>query len=231
MMVEDEAEAAEAISRLKSLQESFQKEPSIDNYVALRRYAPRVDEEIYRFAAVEPLTFLSHELERLGLNSWLVCGALDGNDRDADELCLQILERIISRNQLEAQGHTHLQGRGNVISDGLISHLIVALVEALQRHSLEPMPSLVLLIREQLGGANTDIYKSFSKWESMNRAIILGMQLRRRGVRPSVRPVAAIMGVQPSTVSRWFPKGDFLQKVADTEAWFVDLGSKPCSSL
>jgi len=45
--------------------------------------------------------------------------------------------------------------------------------------------------------------------------------MRRRGVQPTVRKIAEIMGVQPSTVSRWFPNGDFLEQVENFEKSFV----------
>ena len=94
---------------------------------------------------------------------------------------------------------THLQSRGKGISDALIDHLIVVMLEALQHHDVAPRPSLVLLMRERLGGANTDIFKSHKKRESQDQAIFHGFQLRRRGVQPTIRRVADILGVQPST--------------------------------
>jgi hypothetical protein len=207
---------------LNRLQERFDENPSIENYVALRRLGGW-DTEIYRFAGVDPLRTLGDELQRAGLARALVCGALGGDYRDIDELCLQLMERLIDRKRLEANGETHLQGRGNGISDALIGHLIVAMMEVLQQDSMEPRPSLVLLVREQLGGANTEIYKSHNKWVGRNRALFLGMQMRRRGEQPTIRKIAELMSVQPSTVSRWFPKGDFPERVENFEKSFVRL--------
>jgi hypothetical protein len=141
-----------------------------------------------------------------------------------DELCLQLMERLIERKRLEAKGETHLQGRGEGISDALIGHLIVAMMEVLQQDSMEPRPSLVLLVRERLGGANTEIYKSHKKWIGRNRALFLGTQMKRRGEQPTIRRIAKVMRIQPSTVSRWFPKGDFLERVEDFGKSFVRLG-------
>ena len=198
---------AQYFSCLMQLEERFDEDPSIENYVALRRFAPRFDTEIHRFAGVDPLQALGQGLEQAGLDRQLVCGALGGNDRDIDELCLQLMERLIERKRLEADGATHLQGRGNGISDALVGHLIVAMMEVLQQDGLEPRPSFVLLVREQLGGANTEIYKSHTKWSSRNRAVFLGMQIKRRGEQPTIRKIAEIMGVQPShgepLVSKW----------------------------
>jgi Fic family protein len=84
-----------------------------------------------------------------------------------------------------------------------------------------PKPSLVLLVREQLGGANTEIYKSATKSDGKRRAVFLGMQLRRRGEQPTIRKIAAIMDVQPSTISRWFSDGDYLEQVEKFEKLFV----------
>jgi hypothetical protein len=135
------------------------------------------------------------------------------------------MERLIERKRLEARGATHLRGRGNGISDALVGHLIVAMMEVLQQDRLEPRPSFVLLVREQLGGANTEIYKSHTMWSSRNRAVFLGMQIKRRGEQPTIRKIAATLGVQPSTVSRWFPGGDFLAQVERFEKLFVRFRS------
>jgi hypothetical protein len=82
-----------------------------------------------------------------------------------------------------------------------------------------------VLVRERLGGANSDIYKSHTKWEGQNRAIFLGMQLKRKGEQATIHQIAATMRVQPSTVSRWFPGGDFLAQVERFEKLFVRFRS------
>jgi hypothetical protein len=223
MMAEDEH--ANKFSQLMQLQTQFDEDQSIESYVALRRFAPGCDTEIHQFAGVDPLQALGQELEQAGLDRALVCGALGGDDRDIDELCLQLMEGLIGRKRLEARGETHLQGRGIGISDALVGHLIVSMMEVLQQDCLEPRPSFVLLVREQLGGASTAIYKSHTKFLGRNRAVFLGMQIKRRGEQPTIRQIAATMGVQPSTVSRWFPGGDFLEQVERFEKSFVRFRS------
>lgn len=225
MIAIDDDEFAEKSRRLALLQEDFHADPSIENYVALRRFAWGYDTEIQRFVEVDPLQALGHDLERAGLDRALVCGALGGDDRDIDELCLQLMERLIERKCMEARGATHLQGRGDGISDALVSHLIVSMMEALQQDSLQPKPSFVILVREQLGGANTEIYKTHTKRLGRNRAVFLGMQIKRRCEQPTIRQIAAMMGVQPSTVSRWFPDGSFLEQVENFEKSFMTFRS------
>jgi hypothetical protein len=64
-----------------------------------------------------------------------------------------------------------------------------------------------------LGGAKNEIFKNHEKSASRNQALFLAMQVKRRGQMPTIRKIAETMSVQPSTVSRWFPNGDFLEQV------------------
>jgi hypothetical protein len=62
----------------------FDEEPSIENYVALRRSFPRGDTEIYQLAEVDPrqAEAFQLDLEQARLTHMLVRGALSGDDRD-----------------------------------------------------------------------------------------------------------------------------------------------------
>jgi len=193
----------------------FDEKPSIENYVALRRSFPMGDTEIHQLAEVDPGQAEAFELdlERARLSRTLIRGALGGDDRDIDELCLQLMERLIERHAREGRGETQLQSRGKGISDALVAHLIGAMLEVLQQDDLSPMPSLVVLVREQLGGPNNEVFKSHTTWKGRKQALFLGMRMRQQGVQPTIRKVATTLKVQPSTVSRWFPDGDFLKQV------------------
>jgi hypothetical protein len=204
----------------------FDKDPSIENYVALRRSFPGGDTTIHQLAEVDPRQAEAFELdlERAQLAHALVRGALSGDDRDIDELCLQLMERLIERRELEGRGETQLQSRGKGISDALVGHLIGAMLEVLQQDDLSPRPSLVVLVREQLGGPNNEVFKSHTMWKGRKQALFLGMQMRRQGVQPTIRKVATALKVQPSTVSRWFQDGDFLEQVEKFARLFKDFG-------
>lgn len=199
----------------KRLQDRFSEDDSIENYVTLRRAYPRADTEIYRFAEVDPINSETFglDLDRAGISRTLVIGALGGDSHEIDELNIQLMEKLIERRKMEKEGQTHLQSRANVVSDGLLGHLIVAILEVLQQDGLEPMPSFVVLVREHLGGAKNEIFKNHEKSGSRNQALFLAMQMKRRGQTPTIRRIAETMKVQPSTVSWWFPNGDFLEQV------------------
>jgi hypothetical protein len=100
MTADDETGNAQKISQFFQLQERFDEDPSIENYVALRRFAPRCDTEIYRFAGVDPLRSLESDLKKFGLDPMLVCGVLDGDDRETPVV------GAIDRARLVAEGMT-----------------------------------------------------------------------------------------------------------------------------
>jgi hypothetical protein len=219
------SESVSEFAEFWRLLERFEEEPSLENYVGFRRsFGP--DAQIHRFADVDPLRVetLKTELERARISPSLVIGALGGYERDIDELCLQLMERLIERRRLEAKGETQLQSRGKAISDALVGHLTVTILEVLQQDDLSPMPFFVVLVREQLGGPNNEVFKNHTKWEGRSKALFLGMRMMRRGLLPTIRKIADAMKVQPSTVSRWFPDGDFLKQVEEFGRSFRELG-------
>jgi hypothetical protein len=81
--------------------------------------SPRGDTTIHQLAEVDPRQAEAFELdlERARLTHTLVRGALSGDDREIDELCLQLMERLIERRALQGKGETQLQSRGKSISD------------------------------------------------------------------------------------------------------------------
>jgi hypothetical protein len=210
-------DARQQWTEFQRLDDRFNEDPSIENYVTLRRSFPGGDTTIYQLAEVDPREAKAFELdlERARLTHTLVRGALSGDERDIDELCLQLMERLIERRVLQGKGETHLQSRGKSVSDALIGHLIVAMLEVLQQDDLSPRSSLVVLVREQLVGTTNEVFKSHTKWKGRNQALFLGMRMKRQGVEPTIRKVATALNVQPSTVSRWFPEGDFVQQIEE----------------
>jgi hypothetical protein len=152
---------------------------------------------------------IEEELRQFKLDRWLVSGALDGNDRDVDELALRLMERLIERDTIEKSGEVHLQSRRIAISDGLVNFLIVAMLEPMEEFI---PPSLVVLIRERLCGTNPDLYKEYLQMQRKRDSLALAAFAFPVG-KVSIRKIAKLMKVQPSTVSRWFPNGDFQREL------------------
>jgi hypothetical protein len=68
--------------------------------------------------------------------------------------------------------------------------------------------ALVMLLRERLVGPNPAYHKAYEKREDRKAAIYIGAQLLVLSENCSIRRIAEIMGVEPSTVSRWFPNDE-----------------------
>ncbi len=207
------AENIVSFEDFQRLADEFAENPSLEEYVELRRRIPRADVEMARFAGLEPLLSMREELERHQISPYIVCDVLDGDDRQIDELSLQIMEALIERAKLEKSGKTHLQSRREAIPDGLVDYLIMTMLEAIERYDLSVPTSLLVLIRERLGRANPVRHQQYEKKTRRQDAIFLGVQLAEKGEEPSIRNVAQVLGVQPSTVSRWFPEGVFREEV------------------
>lgn len=205
----------------------FLDDPSIENYVVMRRRYPSMGVENARFLGIKPLFAVEGELQQFGIEPWMVCGALDGEDRQVDELSLQLIEALVKRRALTKDGKTHLQRRRQVVPDSLIDYLVVAMLEAIQQHDCHIPASLIILIRERLGGPNPALYRDYLIKQKRKDAAFLGFHLLHKGEDPSIRRVAQIMGVQPSTVSRWFPDGDFRTEVKRWQRMLKKFGSEP----
>src|SRR5215472_8526358 len=100
---------SEEIFRYKSLLEADEKELTIASYVRLKRQN-RGGFYISKFADFDPFS-LEEELRRFGISPQLVFDALDreerDNERDIEELALQLLECLVKRNRIENEGGTH----------------------------------------------------------------------------------------------------------------------------
>jgi hypothetical protein len=184
-------------------------DPSIEKYVALRRRFPRGDTAPNLSEGFNAVA-MKDELTRYGIDPYVVYGAVGGNDRDIDELSLQILEALIRRRKQERAGKTHLQSRKIAISDGLIAYLIMTMLES---EDLYIPTSLVVLIGAQLCGSRPERYQHYTKLKKRDDAALLGFLLEQRGEKPTVRRIAKSMDVEPSTVSRWFPGGDIRKEI------------------
>ena len=218
---------ARSFKDFEKLTDQFFEEPSIENYIVMRRRYPSMGIEAARFAGLDPLLAIKDELQRFGIDPLVIGAALDGDDREIDELCLQLMEALIKRRALEKAGNTHLQRRRQVAPDSLIDYLVITMLEVIERDGCPLPASLIILIRERLGGPYPALYRDYLIKQKRKDAAFLGFHLLHKGEEPSIRRVAQIMGVQPSTVSRWFPDGDFWAEVERWQRMLTKFGSKP----
>jgi hypothetical protein len=191
----------------KSLLDAYDNEPTMINYVRLKR-AYGVSAVVQKFMDFDPHT-ITKELRHFGIEPSLVSGALDGNEFDIEELSVRLMERLIERESFEKEGRTQVQSRGMAISDSLVDFLIAAMLQAALE---EEHPALCHLITERLCGQKPDTYNEHLRQINQREAVALAAVKLLPG-ETSIRKVAKLMKVEPSTVSRWFPAGDFKEQV------------------
>jgi hypothetical protein len=210
-MPDQEPESDRSYSRFKALMDAYEREPTLENYVRFRRTFGVSGTDVARFTEFDSFA-IEAELRSFRIDPWLVNGALDGDERQMDELTLRLMEALIEREKIERNGGSHLQSRRIAISDSLVDFVIVAMMEAAESHD-SPIPSsLIALVRERLCGTAPDRYKEFLRMQRRRDAIALAAIKFPTG-SVSIRRLAALIEVEPSTISRWFRDGDFKRHV------------------
>lgn len=178
-------------------------------YTRVRREQPHANFQPEFVGCIEWLFAYRHKLEAFGIDPEEVAGALDAEDGAVSSLCLRLMDLIVEREDRSREGESHLASRGEAISDSMVNHLIVVMIDAYRRAETTCLPlDLLVLVRHQFGaGASSEKAHAAKK---MNRSLALQLAtgLLRDGEVPTVRRVASIMGINQSTVSRWFPNGD-----------------------
>ncbi len=194
---------------------AYKREPSIENYVKMRRENPEAEIEIAILGGIEPLTYMESELRRYGIDPLLAASVMDADIKAIDELSLQLLERMIEANKLSQAGETQLTRRGRAIPGKLIDWLINCSLDALSwNDDLYLSRDLIVLIRERLGGSNPEYLQASRAHEKKRNAASIAGQLKVQGVNPTYKMLGEILDVAPSTVKRWFEPGEFERETA-----------------
>jgi hypothetical protein len=216
----DESEKSASITR------EFKANPTIENYVRLRRENPDIQIEPAIYGGIDHAYRLEDDLKRFGIDIGLYVHTLDANEAAISELSLQLLENMILAQSLERQGETHLASRGRIIPDHLINWLTCSMLDALSwTGSLYIPRDLIVLARSRLIPGQSDIEKTVDTRERKSHAAIVAGQMLVKKMKPSFRGVAKLLRVQPSTVKRWFAsEQEFMDLARDWEKFYAPGG-------
>jgi hypothetical protein len=201
----DEGSMTDESEKSASVTREFKANPTIENYVRLRRQNPDIQIEPAIYGGLDHAYRLEDDLKRFGIDIRLYVYTLDADEAAISELSLQLLENMILAQSLERQGETHLASRGRIIPDHLIDWLTCSMLDALSwTGSLYIPRDLIVLARSRLIPGQSDIEKAVDTWGRKNQSAMIAGQMLVRKMKPSFRSVAKILRVQPSTVKRWF---------------------------
>jgi hypothetical protein len=204
---------------------AYKENPSIEQYVKLRRENPDAEIEIGVMGGIDPLFAMEPELKKHGFDPHLVARVMGAAPDAQKELSLQLMERIIEARGRSRRGETAIVRRGLAVPDKLIDWLIEVVLDAMSwNDSLEIPRELIVLIRERLGGSNS-VYRQRARTRAeRNSAITTAARLIAMGEKPSLRLIGKLLGVEASTIQRWFPNGDFLKRAERRSHWFDETG-------
>jgi hypothetical protein len=196
---------------------AYKKDPSIENYVKLRRENPAAEIEVGVIGGMEQLLYMQHVLRRFGIDPELVAGTMDADPDAISEISLQLLEKMIEARKLAKAGETQLGRRGRAIPDKLVDWIITCSLDSLSWNDTLHIPrDLIVLIRERLGGSKPEYEQASRSHERRRNAAIIGGQLKARGISPTFKMIGDLLDVAPSTVKRWFEPGEFQ---LETDRW------------
>ena len=171
-------------------------------------------------AGIPALTWFDHlfeidsELKKHGIEAIDFAGVLDVDAKSIESASLQLLVKLGEIRAKAKQGVSAAVRRRLVASEALIRHMTLCIVEVLFLEP-EPLPeACAVLLRELLGGDNTDLIKKHRPetkivWE-------LAVQILAQRPRIGIRALAKMVGVAPSTISRWLKDSSFQ---ADVRFW------------
>ena len=124
----------ERLARFTQLVLEYEKEPTIANYLQIRRDFPEVEVEVGYFGGGIDAPFeLEEKFAGQGIDPMLFVGAALADEPDIDALCLHVLELLVRRGKLPKEGPGFIEKRRKAISDATINYLIVEILEAIDR--------------------------------------------------------------------------------------------------
>jgi hypothetical protein len=196
------------------LSQAFFLNPTIENYVTLRRHHPQQDIEFSNGEAFEWAAKHSDEFEKFDIPMEVVFAAFDAECTAISELSLLLMERLIERDRAtkagRKNGKTHLVSRGEVISGAFIEEIIRHILAGLSyQNYLFVNRDLMMLITFQITDGVARLKKQRSRKLNLVQILDVACQMRAKGIDLSYRILGRELGVAQTTVMRSLPEGLF----------------------
>lgn len=201
--------------RFSELSKAYKADPTLENYVSLRRSNPGELIEIATSWSMDWLLSNGEVLKGYNIDPETVAGALDADPACISEVSLRLMECLIEREARAKSGETQLQSRGVAIGNSLVNYLIAMMLDALDWNDELYIPrDLMVLIKHQMGTDASAESRTMEVHTKQRQAVWLAAQLRYQGQSGTIRQVAKLLQLNASTVSRWFAaEGSFEREV------------------
>ncbi len=204
---------------------AYKQNPTMETYLALRRADPDAEIEVSPSGGLDTLFGIEPELQKHGFDPSDIAAILDADHEAISKVALQCMEKLIAAKELTSKGETHLVGRGIAVPLALIDWIIMVALDAMSwTEKLEIPRDLIVLIQNRLGGIKGKHYRHSELRQRKQHALFIAGQMLARGEKPSIRQLARLLGIEPSSVSRWFAEGEFERESQRYASWFDENG-------
>lgn len=215
----------------EALAKSFKMEPTLQCFLDIRKNNPDLDFDVSFVGGLDHLYVLEKYIGYFGISPDLFTGILDASDESIRSMCMLIIEDILQEELLKREGETHVAARKRVMPKHLRDWLICTMLGAISRYGSNYIcTDLIVLLQFRLNGEASRIEEMVEVHEKKQTASWAAGRLRAQGKAVSFRAVARMMGVQPSTVKRWFTSetefkaaGDRLSRFFDADGHLADI--------
>lgn len=205
---------------------AYKQNPTMETYLALRRAHPDAEIEISASGGLDTLFLIEPELQKHGFDPSDIAAVLDSDPEAISKVALQCMEKLIAAKELAAKGETHLVGRGMAVPLALVDWIIIAALDGMSwTEQLEIPRDLIVLIQNRLGGIQGKYYRNTELRERKQTALFIAGQKLARGEKTGIRQLARLLGLEASSVSRWFAEGEFERESQRYASWFDENGS------
>lgn len=205
---------------------AYKQNPTMETYLALRRAHPDAEIEISATGGLDTLFRIEPELQKHGFDPSDIAAILDADPEAISKVALQCMEKLIAAKELAAKGETHLVGRGMAVPLALVDWIIMVALDGMSwTEQLEIPRDLIVLIQNRLGGIRGKYYRNSELHERKQTALIIAGQMLARGEKTGIRQLARLLGLEASSVSRWFAEGEFERESQRYASWFDENGS------
>lgn len=218
--------------KFSELSLAYRENPSVENYLRLRRANPDKLIEVSTSWGLDWLISNEDTVRKFGIDPQDIASSLDADSSAISRVSLRILELLSERRAMTSSGKTHVQSRGEAIGDSLVNYLIAMMLDALDRYDNLHIPrDLIVLIKHQLGADVSAEARDQEVRQRRQTAIWGAAKLRQAGNPWTIREVARHMNVSPSTVLRWFEGKNFEDEVTKIFELLESDGFKDVSRL
>jgi hypothetical protein len=210
----------------------YRRDPTIENYLFIRRKFPDVEISVDQFEGTEELFSLDRTFKTQGIDTNLISAAMDGDEPSVDRLCLHLLELLATKRSLPKTGPQHIARRRMAVSEASVNYLVSMMLEVYStpREPFRIPGSLVVLARQQLISVRTDLHAEYRSRVRLEKVALQAGKNLKPGETLSIDKLHALTGVPRSTAARYLANGEFklmVEHVRQSVAGNASTGDKP----